>query len=178
MRRAERKELDIPGAKIINKDIAIRVDNGDVAAAFQHVPSFGFFVPMQFPHHAGIQPHIHACQIFGGRQFARRGLASPASFFQPVMGHAKRKFEIWNGAAIGFRRRQSVRVLPVQLHIGGPGSVAPLSLRMDCRMEACVMGKDSIWPSESCEVMHVICQILWILQKVNYNIMYSVCDSS
>lgn len=47
----------------------------------KHVGPFGFFVPVEFADHAGIEAHVDAGDFGGSSEFADGGLASPAAFF-------------------------------------------------------------------------------------------------
>jgi len=63
MRNAGGEIPQISDTNVINEIPPLRIDCRDARAAIKHVGPFRSFVPVQFAHGSGIQPHIHARDI-------------------------------------------------------------------------------------------------------------------
>ncbi len=101
----------IADADVVDEIAPVGVDRGDARRAGEHVGPFGGLVPMQLTNAAGIEPHVHAGNVFGDAEFARRDLPGPAGGFEAHVRVFEGEAEVRQRAVVGRRRRQHVGVL-------------------------------------------------------------------
>jgi len=82
---------------------------------------------MQFPHTAGVEPHVDAGDVLGDAELALGHLARPAAALEPHVRLRERKFEVGHRAVIGRRRHVDVRVLQLDRNVARPGIGAAAS---------------------------------------------------
>jgi hypothetical protein len=82
---------------------------------------------MQFAHAAGVEPHVHAGDILGDAELARRHLTRPPARLQSHMRVGKRETQVWQRAVVGGGRYEDVGVLPVAGDVARAGIGAAMS---------------------------------------------------
>jgi hypothetical protein len=121
MRNAAGKIPEIADADVVDEIAALRIDRGDARGAVKHVRPFGFLVPMQFAHAAGIEAHVDAGDVLGDAKLALGDLARPAAAFLAHMRVGKRKAQIGQRAMIGGWRVEDVGILAVAQKVARTG---------------------------------------------------------
>jgi hypothetical protein len=66
---------------------------------------------MQFPHTAGVEPHVDAGDLLGDAEFALGDLTGPAAALEPHVRGRERELEVRHRAVVGRRRHEDVGVL-------------------------------------------------------------------
>ncbi len=105
------EEPEIALANVIDEGAAVLIYSGDARPAFDHVGPFGGGVPMQLPHAAGGEPHVHPGHGAGHGELASGRLARPAAGFDALVGKGEGPFDIGKFAVVGAGRSEQVAVL-------------------------------------------------------------------
>ena len=119
-----REEPQLILGHIGDETFPLQIDAGDARVAVQHDRPLGSRVPMQLPHPARRQAHVHARQTFRHRQLALRHLPRPSPFLQPLMRERKRILERLHPARIRRQWMVRARILRVQHRVRRP-RIAP-----------------------------------------------------
>jgi hypothetical protein len=121
MRDAGGEVPEVADTDIVDEVVARGVDGGDPRLAIQHVGPFRLLVPMQLARAAGVQAHVHAGDVLGDAELADRDLAGPAALLLAHMRVGEGIAQVLERAAVGPRRVQEARILPVAQQIARAG---------------------------------------------------------
>jgi hypothetical protein len=128
VRDAGREEPEVTLPDIVQERLAPPVDGGDPRAALQDVGPLGLPVEMELADGAPLQPHVDAGDLRGDAELADRGLSGPASFFEAHAAVGERPSQVGEGAGIGRRRHDHVRVLGLARHVPRSEDVRALAV--------------------------------------------------
>ncbi len=111
VRNAGREIPEVADADVFDEIAALRVNRVNPRGAVEHVGPIRLLVPMQFPHAAGVEPHVHAGDAFGNAELSFGDLSRPAAAFLTDVRIRVGKAEVRQGAMIGGRRVDHVGIL-------------------------------------------------------------------
>src|SRR6185437_5462779 len=108
VRNPARKEPQVAFAHVFNKRAALVIDRGNARRARGHEGPLRTHMPMQLPHAAADQPHLHPCHLLCDRQFAHGHLARPSAGLDSAPRKRKRIFKRWLSARIRLGRKHRI----------------------------------------------------------------------
>src|SRR5467141_5330184 len=103
MRNPRWKIPEIAHSDVVDEVLSPGIDGRDARAAVEHISPFGGLVPMKLANGAGLEAHVHACDVLGNPELPHRDLTGPAAGLLPHMSVGEREAQIGDRTVIGRR---------------------------------------------------------------------------
>src|SRR5260370_13026431 len=110
MRNARGEIPQVAYTDIVDEVASLLVHRANAGDPVKHDGPLCFLVPVQLSNPPWVQTHIHPSHRFGNRQLSDGHLPAPPARLEAHMGHAERKFQVWDSSTVGSGRHENVGI--------------------------------------------------------------------